>query len=381
MTDPIRVAIASAGRFHVLDLARELLGLGFDVRFYSYVPAARAEAFGVPRAALVSLLPAAAPMLAWARALPGVAPGRREAMLHRALDRAVARRLRPCDVLIAMSGIYRDALVHARRRFGASVWLERGSRHILSQDEILAGIPGAARPTADTIARELDGYRFADRIVVPSGHAAASFARDADAAAKVFLDPLGVDLAAFPQRAAPREGRDLRLVFAGSWSLRKGCDVLAAAMAGLDGVTLTHAGGIGDCPFPSGDARFASVGAVDQAELPRIYGDADTLVLPSREDGFGMVLTQALASGLGVIASDRTGAPDLATTPALRERITIVPHGDAAALRAAIVAARDRRRSGEVLPALAASDRGTLSWRAYADRYAEELRRHLAGRR
>lgn len=88
MTDPIRVAIASAGRFHVLDLARELLGLGFDVRFYSYVPAARAEAFGVPRAALVSLLPAAAPMLAWARALPGL---RRAGARRCSIGRSIAR--------------------------------------------------------------------------------------------------------------------------------------------------------------------------------------------------------------------------------------------------------------------------------------------------
>jgi hypothetical protein len=33
MTRRIRVAIATAGRFHVLDLARELNGLGNDVKF------------------------------------------------------------------------------------------------------------------------------------------------------------------------------------------------------------------------------------------------------------------------------------------------------------------------------------------------------------
>ena len=33
----MKIAIASMGRFHVLNLARELDALGEDVRFYSYV--------------------------------------------------------------------------------------------------------------------------------------------------------------------------------------------------------------------------------------------------------------------------------------------------------------------------------------------------------
>jgi glycosyltransferase involved in cell wall biosynthesis len=380
MTSPIRVAIASAGRFHVLDLARELGELGFAVRFYSYVPEARAEAFGLRPGQSVSLIPFAAPFLGWQRFLPRLAAARREAMLHRALDRGVRARLEGCDVLIAMSGIYRDVLDDARRRFGASVWLERGSRHILSQDEILASIPGAARPSSETIARELDGYRLADRIVVPSTHAADSFQRDPSVAGKVLVHPLGVDLAAFPLATGETAG-GLRLIFAGASSLRKGCDLVVAAMEGLEDVRLTHAGATGDYAFPADGGRFESVGVLDQRDLPRAYAAADVLILPSREDGFGMVLTQALASGLSVIASNRTGAPDLAITPALAERITVVPHGDVAALRAAIAGARDRKLAGRLPRLLADPDRDRLSWRAYAERYAGEIRRHLAERR
>src|SRR5262245_44323934 len=53
----LRVGIASSGRFHLLDLARELNALGVNVRFYSYVPRKRAEAFGLPRHCHVALLP------------------------------------------------------------------------------------------------------------------------------------------------------------------------------------------------------------------------------------------------------------------------------------------------------------------------------------
>jgi hypothetical protein len=50
MTGPLRVAIATAGRFHVLDLPRELTGLGYALDFYSYVPKLRAVRFGLPSA-------------------------------------------------------------------------------------------------------------------------------------------------------------------------------------------------------------------------------------------------------------------------------------------------------------------------------------------
>ena len=42
-----RIAIATAGRFHVLDLARELAALGHEVRFYSMLPPSRTASFGL----------------------------------------------------------------------------------------------------------------------------------------------------------------------------------------------------------------------------------------------------------------------------------------------------------------------------------------------
>ena len=67
MTRRLRVAIATAGRFHVLDLARELNALGYAVDFYSYVPKTRAMRFGLPSACHRSLLPFALPALALER--------------------------------------------------------------------------------------------------------------------------------------------------------------------------------------------------------------------------------------------------------------------------------------------------------------------------
>ena len=374
----LRIAVVGAGRFHVLDLARELDRLGHSVRFYSYVPTRRAAGFGLPAERQVSLLAAAAPMLAWARLAPRIAPGLRERAMNAALNRAVIARLQPCDVIIAMSGVYLEGLEFAKTRFGARVWLERGSRHILSQAEILASLAGVEGPSRHAIERELAGYALADRIVVPSLHAALSFERDPEAHAKLFRNPYGVDLAMFPRSVRQRPREPFQLLNIGAWSRRKGSDLLVEAVDAMEGICLTHVGEVVDRAFPDG-ARFVHHPPIPQHQLSQFYAHADAFVLPSREDGFGLVLAQALASGLPIVCSDRTGGSDLAHTPALSDRISVFPNGDARALASAVSVLRDRLRNGPPLAPLLDSDREALSWSAYGQRYSAELMRDLGG--
>jgi glycosyltransferase involved in cell wall biosynthesis len=374
MTGRFRIAIATAGRFHVLDLARELNALGYAVDFYSYVPKSRAVRFGLPSACHRSLVPFALPALAVERFAPAVPRSVREWLLYKSLNLAIMTRLRRCDLFIGMSGIYLEAARFAKRRFGAAVWLERGSRHILSQEDILVEIPGATRPTPLAISRELAGYMLADRIVIPSLHVKESFHQDPAAYAKLFMNPYGVDLEIFPIASRHNADKEFTLLFVGSWTLQKGCDLLVSAVAESGGVRLVHVGSIGtDLGFPTGDARFVHLDPVPQTELARFYAEADAFVLASRQDGFGVVLAQALASGLPVICTDRTGGADLAHTPALAERITIIPHDDLSALVAAVSGLRDRHKAGACVPLLADPDRKTLSWTAYGRRYAEQI--------
>lgn len=368
----LRIGIAAAGRFHVLDLARELSRLGHDVRFYSFVPKRRAMKFGLPADCHVSLLPFAAPLVAWEQLLPRAGRQVREQLTYAALNHAVILRMQPCDVFIFMSGIYLEAAHEARRRFRAKLWLERGSQHVLAQNEIMH-TQGGEVASPMTVRRELEGYAIADRIVIASTHVEESFRRDPLSHAKLFRNPYGVDIGMFaPVKPRAPDGK-ARFLYVGTWSLRKGCDLLAEAVRRLSNVELVHVGAIADCAFPQGDNRFRHHDAVPQWQLPKFYTEADAFVLASREDGFGMVLGQALASGLPVIGTDHTGTPDLALTPRLAERIFTVPAGDVDALAVALSALRDGLFSGGAFEPLTPKERDALSWSAYGQRYDAEL--------
>jgi len=56
------------------------------------------------------------------------------------------------------------------------------------------------------------------------------------------------------------------------------------------------------------DERVVFVGYVDRASLPRYYGIADILVHPSHSEVWGLVINEALACGVPVIATEVCGA-------------------------------------------------------------------------
>ena len=88
--------------------------------------------------------------------------------------------------------------------------------------------------------------------------------------------------------------------------------------------------------------RVCFVGPRTGAQLAASYTAADVVVLPTRIESYGMVLTEALARGIPVIASAVGGVPEaLGTTsqeegPDLRVPGLLVPAGDAGALADAL---------------------------------------------
>ena len=83
--------------------------------------------------------------------------------------------------------------------------------------------------------------------------------------------------------------------------------------------------------------RVQFPGPLTGADLARSYGGADLMVLPSRAETYGMVVTEALARGLPVVAAEVGGVPEALGHGADGVRPgLLVPPGDPAALGAAL---------------------------------------------
>jgi glycosyltransferase involved in cell wall biosynthesis len=83
--------------------------------------------------------------------------------------------------------------------------------------------------------------------------------------------------------------------------------------------------------------RLTFAGALDGAALDAEYAKADVLVVPSRSESFGMVVTEALARGLPVLATAVGGLPEaLGRDPDDRRPGRLVPPDDPAELAAVL---------------------------------------------
>ena len=135
---------------------------------------------------------------------------------------------------------------------------------------------------------------------------------------RYFNVPYFSDLERFGAEKDRKKTRDGRVIlYSGSLSERKGVDLLASAFLRVaPEFPYLSLDLLGDGPLresleqqlqPVRD-RVRFLGFKDWSELPAAYADADVLCVPSRHDGWALVVPEGLAAGLPVVGTDHTGA-------------------------------------------------------------------------
>jgi glycosyltransferase involved in cell wall biosynthesis len=191
--------------------------------------------------------------------------------------------------------------------------------------------------------------------------------------------PNAVDVSIFGVDA-DRTGRgECTFLYVGRFSQEKGADVLVRAFRDVPGrLLLAGTGPQEELVRSLADDRVEFLGHVAREDLPAVYARADCLVLPSRSETWGMVLNEAAAACLPLVATEAAGGGyDLIEQGVNGYR---VPAEDERALADALrkVAADSewRRRAGKRSRELTAAYTGE----EWADRVVELARRHVRPR-
>lgn len=172
-----------------------------------------------------------------------------------------------------------------------------------------------ALPESD-FRRLIDETRMAQRFLVASSFTRSTLIENGACSSDIEVIPYGVDLDLFcpPPRPRPIDG-PLKLLFVGRINQRKGLAYLLEALRLLDSkqLTVTIIGRVVDDLklFDPYRDILTIRPSVSTAELVEAYRQADLFVFPSVAEGFGQVLLEALASGLPILSTTHTAAPDL----------------------------------------------------------------------
>jgi glycosyltransferase involved in cell wall biosynthesis len=283
----------------------------------------------------------------------------------RAYGRLAAPHVEGCDVTIAFSFVAREPHRRARVRV-----LELPATHVAAH-LALGGGGGNVRFSRFAVARAEAEYAQADVIDVLSSWARRTLVERGVPPEKIVVTPLGVDPARFAVGAPA--ARPFRVLCVGRIERAKGIAPLVAALGKLRAAELLLVGAVQDDARALVSAPNVTVRApVSPEALAALYREADVLAFPSLSDGFGLVILEAMASGLPVVASDHSAGPDV-----IRDGQDgfVVPAGDAGALAERLAWLQDRP---EARVELGRSARARVEAEFTEARYAERLEQLIA---
>jgi alpha-maltose-1-phosphate synthase len=289
--------------------------------------------------------------------------------VYRALDRRVAQRI-ASDLTSKAVYAYDDgalATFHAAKARGIKCIYEhpivawRVVRQLQHEEAELhpewAPTLGALADSDEKLTRKDQELELADMVVTASSFARESVTRVQGLTAPVRVIPYGTDPVSGSLPAVTKAGK-LRVLFVGALSQAKGLGYLLQAVAELAReleftligrrVSLT-------IPAPAVLDNHRWIPSLPHDALLREMARHDVLVLPSLHEGFGLVMTEAMAQGLVVITTPHTAGPDLIadgvdgflvpirSAAAIEEKLALLRH-DGDRLRAMQEAAREKAR-------------------------------------
>jgi alpha-maltose-1-phosphate synthase len=319
---------------------------------------------------------------------PGRWSGRRQTLVDwvaRSFDQSTANAVVESDEAVycyedsAATTFQRAKEVGALRIYELPILHYREMHRILelekARDPELGGFLQSLREPGWKLERKDRELLTADVIVVPARFVQRSIQRFLKPGARFLVVPYGSDPQALAKSWSTIDQQGpLRLFFAGILGPRKGLHVLFAAlnrMAARHHYHLSLAGrwepGFRDWLSRKYRVEYEWLGQLSHADVYGACRRAHVFVFPSLAEGFGLVILEAMASGVPVIATDQTAGPEI-----IEEGVDgwVVPAGEVEALVVALENVLDQRDKLMEMGLAARRKAGLRSW----SRYRAELR-------
>lgn len=137
---------------------------------------------------------------------------------------------------------------------------------------------------------------------------------------RVFLIPLGIDVAEFSPERVTKQPGGLHVLFVGRLDSGKGIDVLCRSINHIRNFdfskdfvfTIVGAGPLAEDVITFSEKNnIKYLGFVDRSRLPTLYNSADIVVIPSRWETFSYVCLEALGCGVPVVTTPIPGPGDV----------------------------------------------------------------------
>jgi glycosyltransferase involved in cell wall biosynthesis len=229
-----------------------------------------------------------------------------------------------CGVIRAIAEAHPDVVVVAGYAGVTNQWVMWWLRRQRIPWVFWGELPGMRRRRTIGAAlrrvAQFPAVRWADGIAAVGSRAVEAYAQMSGTRCPIENIPYCCDMTPFftISRTEKRSGDRLRFLYCGQLIHRKGVDLLLDAFCQIaDASPNIELALIGEGPLraelqekvPTSIGRRVHVaGFQPVAHLPESFAAADVFVLPSRHDGWGVVVNQAVAAGMPIICSDAVGA-------------------------------------------------------------------------
>lgn len=326
----MKVISSSFSTFHMVEQAQQLERFGILEKFITGIPKFATSKHKLPKSRVISLWKSFAISYLNSKFRIFSSQNIYDKIVrasHNTFSKDLSKYLnKNIDFFIGLSSFCYEGLLRANE-LGVFSLVDHGSLHqkfeqneLFLESEKFGFLIGGINKYQWLIDKQEEEYKIAQKVMVLSSLAKKTFIEQGIDEKKILVNNLGVSIKNF--RDIEKEDKKFRVLFCGNVVPAKGIHYLLKSFNLLD-LPNAELWIVGDTNYLKKDSIFEKYikkyitskvkfkGKIASNEIYKFFSQCSILVLPSLSDGFGKVVSEAMACKLPVIVSQNTGAKDL----------------------------------------------------------------------